>query len=68
MKLIIVKPELHKFASCAEFAEAFKLGENDLVLTNEYIFNPYRYIRSSRKNTAPASRPTSWSTRSRRTR
>ena len=41
MKLIIVKPELHKFASCAEFAEAFKLGENDLVLTNEYIFNPY---------------------------
>ena len=28
MKLIIVKPELHKFESCAEFAEAFKLGEN----------------------------------------
>lgn len=41
MKEIIVKPELHKFESCAEFAEAFRLGRNDLVLTNEYIFTPY---------------------------
>lgn len=41
MKQIILKPELHKFASCAEFAEAFSLGADDLVLTNEYIYNPY---------------------------
>lgn len=38
---IIFKPELHKFYTCAEFAERFDLGERDLVLTNEYIFKPY---------------------------
>lgn len=41
MKQIIMRPELHKFDTCAQFAEEFKLGEGDLVLTNEYIFNPF---------------------------
>ena len=41
MKQIILRPELHKFDSCAEFAREFNLGEKDLVLSNEYIYNPY---------------------------
>ena len=41
MKQIIVRPELHKFDTCKEFVQEFALGEKDLVLTNEYIYQPY---------------------------
>ena len=37
MKQLAVKPEIHKFETAKEFAEAFKLGKDDLVITNEYI-------------------------------
>lgn len=40
MKELILKSELHRFASCEEFAKEFQLGEQDLVLTNQYIFDP----------------------------
>lgn len=38
---IIFKPTLHSFKTCEEFAREFALGEQDLVLSNEYIFEPY---------------------------
>ena len=38
MKEIIWKPELHRFRSCKEFVEEFRLGASDLILTNEYIY------------------------------
>lgn len=38
---LILKPALHRFNTCREFAGEFKLGKGDLVLTNSYIFNPY---------------------------
>lgn len=41
MKEIIWKPELHSFRTCQEFADEFQIGESDLVLTNEYIYQPY---------------------------
>lgn len=41
MKQIIVRPELHKFDTCAEFVKEFSVGANDLILTNEYIYQPY---------------------------
>lgn len=41
MQQLILKTELHSFASCREFAEEFQLGEGDLVLTNSYIYEPY---------------------------
>lgn len=41
MVQIIFKPELYKFATCAEFIEYFDLNGQDLILTNEYIFQPY---------------------------
>lgn len=41
MKEIIWEPELHSFDTCREFADEFRLCETDLVLTNEYIYQPY---------------------------
>ena len=41
MKQLAVKPEIHKFEAAKEFAEAFKLGKDDLVITNEYIYKPF---------------------------
>lgn len=35
------KPELHYFDTCREFAEAFRLTGEDLVLTNRYIYEPF---------------------------
>ncbi len=37
---VIMRPELHHFNSCKEFAQAFELRKTDLILTNEYIYNP----------------------------
>ena len=41
MREIILKPTLYSFDSCREFAEAFQLGKRDLILTNQYIYDPY---------------------------
>lgn len=41
MRQMIMKPELHQFETCREFAEAFQIGEGDLVLTNRFIYEPY---------------------------
>ena len=41
MEQIIFRPRLFQFDSCAAFAQQFALNENDLVLTNRYIFEPY---------------------------
>ena len=38
---IIWKPTLHQFRTCREFAEEFQLTAQDLILTNEYIYQPY---------------------------
>ena len=41
MVQIVMKPELHQFGSCKEFAEELQLCGEDLVLTNRYIYEPY---------------------------
>lgn len=41
MKEIIMKPELHQLNDCKTFVEQFKIGEGDLILTNEFIYQPY---------------------------
>lgn len=41
MEQIIFKPALYKYSTCREFAEGFRLKETDLILTNEYIYEPY---------------------------
>lgn len=40
MKQLILQPEIHLFSTCEEFAKEFNLCEDDLIITNEYIFNP----------------------------
>lgn len=38
---ITVKPQIHLFSSSREFAEAFGLCGDDLVISNEYIYQPF---------------------------
>lgn len=40
MVSILFKPTLHQFATCREFVEDFKLSSQDLILTNQYIYQP----------------------------
>ncbi|WP_343210725.1 4-hydroxybutyrate dehydrogenase [Anaerolentibacter hominis] len=35
-----IKPVLYKFETCREFADEFQVGEGDLILTNQYIYEP----------------------------
>ena len=35
------KPEIHSLATCREFAEVFKPGPEDIILTNKYIYEPF---------------------------
>lgn len=41
MKQIIFRPELHKFHTVREFASEFALGEGDLILTNQFLYDPF---------------------------
>lgn len=41
MKELILESRISSFDTCAEFAKEFNLGSDDLILTNEYIYNPY---------------------------
>ena len=41
MVQLIFKPILEKFKTCCEFVSSFSLGSRDLILTNEYIYQPY---------------------------
>lgn len=37
----MIKPDIYKYDTAKEFAEEFGIGSGDLILTNEYIYNPY---------------------------
>ena len=37
---MIWKPTLYGFDTCKEFAEAFRLNRDDLILSNAYIYEP----------------------------
>lgn len=41
MKEILIKGQLYKFPTFGEFAEEFALGRDDLILTNEFIYQPF---------------------------
>lgn len=40
MKQFIIKPVIYEVSTCEEFANQFQLGNDDVILTNEYIFIP----------------------------
>ncbi len=41
MKQLMIKPSIYKYAGVEEFAKEFQIGKGDLIVTNEYIYNPY---------------------------
>lgn len=41
MQELMLRPVIHSFLNCREFAEQFKIGPGDLILTNEFIYQPY---------------------------
>lgn len=41
MKQLMIKPMLYQYDSCKDFALEFKIGKDDLILTNEFIYDPY---------------------------
>ncbi len=41
MQQLMIKPTIHKFDTAKEFAEGFSLGKGDLILTNQYIYEPF---------------------------
>lgn len=41
MKLLSIKPTIYKFEKAAQFAKEFGIGKGDLVVTNDYIYQPY---------------------------
>ena len=41
MKQLMIKPSIYKYRNADEFAREFEVGEGDLVITNQYIYEPY---------------------------
>lgn len=41
MRQLLVKPQIHKFHSCKEFIDFFGIGPKDLIITNEFIYDPH---------------------------
>jgi len=41
MKLLQVKPQIHKFNHFQDFVEFFTIADGDFVLTNEFLYNSY---------------------------
>ena len=40
MKELMIKPTIYTFSTAAEFAKEFKIGKGDLIITNQYIYDP----------------------------
>ena len=41
MKLLSINPTIYKYKTAEEFAKEFNIGAGDLVITNEYIYQPF---------------------------
>lgn len=41
MSQFAIRPTIETFDSCRDFAAAFQLGPKDLILTNDFLYNPY---------------------------
>ena len=40
MRQLLIKPDIYLYDTCTAFGEAFEVGEGDLIITNEYIYQP----------------------------
>ena len=43
MRELLIAPQIDSFETFAEFAAGFSVGAEDLILTNEYIYDPVSY-------------------------
>jgi len=41
MRQLLVKPAIYEYKTCAAFAAEFEIGAGDLILTNEFIYQPF---------------------------
>lgn len=41
MRVLKIKPEIHKFEGFSDFAKEFNVGKGDFVITNEFIYSPF---------------------------
>ena len=41
MKQLMLKPSIYKYSTAKEFARDFHIGEGDLVITNQFIYDPF---------------------------
>ncbi len=41
MQELLIRPTIHRIPTAKEFVEEFKIGEDDLIITNEYIYEPF---------------------------
>ena len=41
MKQFTLKPEIYSYKSAVDFAKEFQIGKGDLVITNEFIYQPF---------------------------
>ena len=41
MKQLMLKPTIYKYDTCKKFADEFHIEKGDLVITNEYIYEPF---------------------------
>ena len=39
--ILMIKPTIYKYDTCKKFAEEFHIEKGDLVITNEYIYEPF---------------------------
>ena len=44
MQLFKLKTRLSEFDSFADFAKEFNLTKEDLIITNEFLYNPYMRV------------------------
>ena len=41
MQQLMLKPTIYKYDTCKKFADEFHIEKGDLVITNEYIYEPF---------------------------
>lgn len=41
MQELMLRPTVYRFETCAEFVRQFQIGPGDLILTNEFIYQPF---------------------------
>ncbi|MCH4179236.1 MAG: 4-hydroxybutyrate dehydrogenase [Megasphaera sp.] len=41
MQELMIRPTIYHYATCKEFAAAMNIGKGDLMITNQYIYDPY---------------------------